>query len=190
MAGIKSRPVYQPLALDGSGVRHLLLVGGAQLPEETALPAAVETWLVAAHSRAIPGRLDHDEATPTRLAFRSTAQMLARLAQRLRTERMGLRLYAVGEEDFLWDVNNVAAEAGLGRQEVRLTHAGSLRRRVICVHCGTRTEGVTTNIAVCAGCGARLFVRDHFSRRLAGFMGVQADAEVPGELPEIVESYR
>ena len=190
MPGIKSRPVYQPLALDGSGARHLLLVEGAQPPEGAALPTVVETWLVAAYSRAIPGRLDFDEAVPTRLAFRSTAQMLTRLAQRLRTERMGVRLYAVGEEDFLWDVNGIAAEAGLGRQEIRLTHAGSLRRRVICVHCGARTEGVTTNIVACDGCGARLFVRDHFSRRLAGFMGVQADAEVPGELPEIVESYR
>jgi hypothetical protein len=32
-------------------------------------------------------------------------------------------------------------------------------------------------------------VRDHYSRRLAAYMGVSADAEVPGELPPIRELY-
>jgi hypothetical protein len=32
-------------------------------------------------------------------------------------------------------------------------------------------------------------VRDHFSRRLAAFMGVQADAENPGELPQPEQLY-
>jgi hypothetical protein len=50
-------------------------------------------------------------------------------------------------------------------------------------------EDVATNIADCRGCGARLFVRDHFSRRLAAFMGVMVDAEVPGEVPEIEVVY-
>lgn len=50
-------------------------------------------------------------------------------------------------------------------------------------------EGVTTSIVTCTGCGAPLFVRDHFSRRLAAFMGVQVDAEVPGEVPEAEELY-
>jgi hypothetical protein len=43
-------------------------------------------------------------------------------------------------------------------------------------------EDATANIVACPGCGANLFVRDHFSRRLRAFMGVKADAEMPGEL--------
>jgi hypothetical protein len=103
---------------------------------------------------------------------------------------MGLRLYAVGTESFLWDVFNVGQAAGMGRREIHLTHAGSARRRVICVHCGTTMEGVTTSIIPCAGCRAALFVRDHFSRRMAGFQGVQVDAEVPGDIPAAEELYR
>jgi hypothetical protein len=41
----------------------------------------------------------------------------------------------------------------------------------------------------CAGCGRHLFVRDHYSRRLAAYMGVMADAEAPGELPPIEEVF-
>ena len=79
--------------------------------------------------------------------------------------------------------------AGLSAPEIHLTHVGSLRRRVICVHCRTVTEDVTTSIVVCLGCAAHLFVRDHFSRRLGGFQGVQVDAEVPGEVPAAEQAY-
>ena len=34
-----------------------------------------------------------------------------------------------------------------------------------------------------------LLVRDHYSRRLAGFMGVMVDAEVPREVPPIKETF-
>ena len=195
MSGIKSRPTYQPFALDGSGTRHLLLVDRAEIPQEAfaegfAPLSPIETWLLAAHSRAIPGRVDHDEAVPAQLSFRSRTHMLMRLEQRLHTERMGLRLYAIGTEDFLWDVHAIGAKAGLGQQEIHLNHAGSLRRRVICVHCRAVTENVTTSIVTCSGCGAHLFVRDHFSKRLAGFQGVQIDAEEPGDIPEPEELYR
>ncbi len=188
MSGIKSRPRYRPLALDTSGARHLLLSDAPDVMVDGF--ADVETWVIAADSRAIPGRVDLDEATPRLLRFRSAAQMLARLAARLDAERMGLRLYAVGTESFLWDVFNIGQAAGMGRREIHLTHAGSASRRVICVHCGTTMEGVTTSIIPCAGCRAALFVRDHFSRRMAGFQGVQVDAEVPGEIPPAEELYR
>jgi hypothetical protein len=57
------------------------------------------------------------------------------------------------------------------------------------VHCRTLNDGVTGNVFACAGCGASLFVRDHFSARLAAFMGVQVDAEAPGEVPPIEPLY-
>jgi hypothetical protein len=51
-------------------------------------------------------------------------------------------------------------------------------------------DDVKETIAVCPGCGSSLQVRDHFSRRLAAFMGVKVDAETPGNipLPELLSS--
>jgi hypothetical protein len=48
---------------------------------------------------------------------------------------------------------------------------------------------VRTNIHPCPGCGRRLFVRDHFSRHLAAYMGIQVDAETPGVIPPVEETY-
>ncbi len=73
----------------------------------------------------------------------------------------------------------------MGRSEVRLCASLGSPRRVFCNHCRTITEGVTTTIVACAGCQAQLLVRDHFSRRLNAFAGVQVDAEAPGEIPPI-----
>jgi dimethylamine monooxygenase subunit C len=60
---------------------------------------------------------------------------------------------------------------------------------VYCVHCRASNEGVTTNVVRCGGCGRHLLVRDHYSRRLAAYMGVMADAEAPGELPPVREVF-
>jgi hypothetical protein len=177
----KSRPIYQKLHLDPQGRAHLIVTDLDHLPDAAiAAPPSlsnIEIWAVA---RIAPGIA----ASPAgSRAFRSVADLLSHLSYHLAREPVGLRLYAAGTEPFLWDVANIAREAGLSGEEIFLTHAGSLRRRVYCAHCKTMNDDVTTNIATCRGCGAHLFVRDHFSRRLAAFMGVMADAEIPGELP-------
>ena len=71
--------------------------------------------------------------------------------------------------------------------EVLREHAGSFVRRVWCVHCDGYTENVTQRVFDCPHCARTLVVRDHYSRRLAAFQAVKADAEVPGELPEAEE---
>ena len=55
-----------------------------------------------------------------------------------------------------------------------------------CVHCKGITENVATYPFQCSHCGLWLFVRDHYSRRLAAFQGVNIDAEDKGEIPEPV----
>ncbi|MCY1381641.1 hypothetical protein D9M69_695740 [compost metagenome] len=55
------------------------------------------------------------------------------------------------------------------------------------MHCDSYTENVTQRVFQCPGCHAMLVVRDHYSRRLAAFQAVKADAEVPGELPHAEE---
>ena len=83
-----------------------------------------------------------------------------------------------------------AQAAGLVYEAVQMEHRGSLARRVQCVHCKGVTENVTHDPFVCSHCGLNLFVRDHFSRRLAAFQGVNIDAEDPGLVPESVERFK
>ena len=71
--------------------------------------------------------------------------------------------------------------------EVLREHCGSFVRRVWCVHCDGYTENVTQRVFICPHCARTLVVRDHYSRRLAAFQAVKADAEVPGELPAAEE---
>ncbi|GLS46107.1 dimethylamine monooxygenase subunit DmmA family protein [Methylobacterium brachythecii] len=187
--GIKSRPVYERLRIDHSGLRHLFVADTPSFSVEplAAEAQALEVWAVAP--------LDSEGVSPAltderHRSFRSVQGLIQRLTHRLKDERMGFRLYAAGREGFLWDVYGTAQQAGLGRQEVFLTHHGSTRRRVMCVHCRTFNEGVTTTIAQCEGCGAQLFVRDHFSRRLSAYMGVKVDAELPGDVPPAEQAYQ
>ncbi len=189
VSDIKSRPVYERLRLDEAGRRHLILADAPRPLDEVidgteAAVAPIGYWVVAATS-AVDARPSPESITGTapieKRSFRAVAHLFDRLAHRLESETIGLRLYAVGEEGFVWNVARIAREAGLEAAECRTAHAGSLRRDVFCVHCKTITPGVTTSIAACAGCGAHLVVRDHFSRTHAAFMGVQADAEAPGD---------
>jgi hypothetical protein len=187
MGLIKSRPIYERLRIDPQGRAHLIVTDLQAIPEdaiEMDLPREdIESWVVA---RTAPGIAASPQGSR---AFRSVADLLSHLSHHLAREPVGLRLYAIGTEAFLWDAANAARSAGLSGEEIFLTRAGSLRRRVYCTHCKSMNEDVTTNIAVCRGCGARLFVRDHFSRRLAAFMGVMVDAEMHGEIPEIEVLY-
>lgn len=191
--GIRSRPIYNPIGLDATGRRHLLVADSRTVPDEGLnedLGVFTEVWTVVHDGRAprSPFMSGRTEGL-TQHNFRSLTLLFEALRQRLAREEMGFRLYAVGSETFLADVAAIGLEAGLSRSEMALSHAGSRSRRVFCVHCRTMSEGVTTNLFECSGCGVDLFVRDHFSSRLAAFMGVQADAESPGELPPVETLY-
>jgi dimethylamine monooxygenase subunit C len=58
------------------------------------------------------------------------------------------------------------------------------------VHCKGITENVATDPFRCGHCGLNLFVRDHYSRRIAAFQGVNIDAEDPGQVPEPVVRFK
>lgn len=188
---IKSRPRYEPFAADSTGRRHLLVSQTNSFPSAAFVPGVTcatfdERWVIDGHSRAIP---NPDTAVADH-AFRSEQHLLIALRHRVAAEHMGFRLYATGTEPFLWAVRNIAQDFGLTLDEIRLYAHGSKARRVFCNHCRTITARVTTNIVTCSGCGASLFVRDHFSRRLNAFAGVQVDAEVPGDRPPLAELYQ
>jgi hypothetical protein len=192
---IKSRPVYgtlkpQPgrdhlLIADAEGAAAILdlarhtpegFFAGAQIlfvPRGTDYAARLQA-LAPAH---------YHEAS-------SIAAALPRLKQIFATARMGLRLYLAGTEGLIGQAMQAALEAGIDHVSIETEHRGSLARRVQCVHCKGVTEDVTTQPVTCAHCGLLLFVRDHYSRRIAAFQGVCINAEDRSEIPETREIFR
>ncbi|MDU0307106.1 dimethylamine monooxygenase subunit DmmA family protein [Rhizobium sp. 10PS4] len=198
VAGIKSRPVYTGLTIQPRARRHIFALEGEgakalldQQPEldETALSRS-EILYVARGSQGTGldealARLGADMffTAPT------IATLLFRLKGSLATAHMGTRLYLSGTEGFIGQAMLVALDYGMDHASVITEHRGSLARRVQCVHCKGITDDVTTSPFNCSHCGLPLLVRDHYSRRLAAFQGVNIDAEEPGSAPDPEELF-
>ena len=198
ITGIKSKPVYAPLQPDLRGRYHLMVghgVGGEPLMRvlgelQAAAPAsAARTRIlyVADAAASVVDRVRCANVADTQL-FEHSDALLAALEAILATSLMGTRLYVAGPESFMGLVMRLALQFNLNKDEVRAEECGTLARRVYCIHCRAASENVRTNITQCA-CGRWLIVRDHYSRRLAAYMGVMVDAEVPGERPAIKEVF-
>ena len=113
-----------------------------------------------------------------------------RIRKVLGDAHMGLQVYLAGTEGLIGQAMNEAVSAGIPASAIQTEHRGSVARRMQCVHCKGITEDVMTDPFVCSHCGLNLFVRDHYSRRLAAFQGVCIDAEDPGNVPAPVELYK
>ena len=202
VTGIKSKPVYTPLAPDLSGRYHLMV--GHGVGREPLLRVLRDLRTAAPESGArtrvlFVGSLDEHSASDE--VFRSAGAADVRLFGRedelltdfqdvLTSSVMGTRLYVAGPESFMGLVMRLARQFNLNKDEVRAEECGAAARRVYCMHCQTATENVTTNIVQCKDCNRWLLVRDHYSSRLAAYMGVMVDAEAPGERPEVKEVFR
>lgn len=191
ITGIKSRPVYDRLTPFPEATLHVIAGQGSggtamlRLLHEMPQAAEIEIFYstesfsgqnhLAAIEVAAPGRCR---------GFASNAALTSALDARLSGAFMGTRLYLAGSESFIGLAMKVARQFDLNADEVLREHCGSLVRRVWCVHCDALSENITKRVFNCTGCGKPLVVRDHYSRLMGAFMGVQADAEVPGELPD------
>jgi dimethylamine monooxygenase subunit C len=205
VTGIKSKPVYAPLRADPRGRYHLMLGLGvgevALLRVLRELQAAALEGLARTRVLLIPANAVGDASTTEAWreieglplqevrAFSDVAALLGEFKSLLADSVMGTRLYVAGPESFIGLAMKVALEFNLNKDEIRAEELGSLARRVYCIHCRTTAENVRTNIVRCLGCARWLLVRDHYSRRLAAYMGVMADAEAPGELPAIKDVF-
>ena len=201
ITGIKSKPVYAPLRADTGGRYHLMLGFGvgreplrrvlSDLHQAQALALArTQVLYVPAHgdTTSAAGHFDVSSLAGVRL-FGSNHALLDAFRTALEQSLMGTRLYVAGPESFIGTAMQLALAFNLNKDEIRAEECGTLARRVRCIHCQATTEDVRTNIVQCVGCGLWLLVRDHYSRRLAAYMGVMADAEAPGELPGIKEVF-
>jgi predicted RNA-binding Zn-ribbon protein involved in translation (DUF1610 family) len=199
VAGIKSRPVYTGLVLQPHARRHIFVLEGegalALLDQRATLDDAILSRSEILYAPGgSPGR-GHETALAALgaracWAAPTVPTLLFRLNGTLATARMGTRLYVAGTEGFIGQAMAVALDHGIDHASVITEHRGSLARRVQCVHCKGITEDVTASIFPCSHCGLALLVRDHYSRRLAAFQGVNVDAEEPGSAPAAEEVFR
>lgn len=197
---IRSRPVYGELQ-PRPGTAHLCVADGegAEAVCDLFAKAGAEAaaMLAQTHIIYVPGPTGTDlfgrlEALGAAQCHRSPSFWAAepRLRKVLSDAHMGLQVYLAGTETLIGLAQRDVIEAGLPHDAVQMEHRGSLSRRVQCVHCKGITENVTTDPYTCSHCGLNLFVRDHYSRRLAAFQGVNIDAEDPGTVPPAVERFK
>jgi predicted RNA-binding Zn-ribbon protein involved in translation (DUF1610 family) len=182
---IISRPVYGALE-PGIGHAHLLIADaeGAQAILDVATP----DMMAQAHIIYIPKGADFEDAlralNPAQLYVGPSYEAASsRIHKALGDAKMGLQVYLAGTEGLIGQAQRTAMQAGIPHTAIQTEHRGSVARRMQCVHCKGITEDVETDPFQCAHCGLNLFVRDHYSRRLAAYQGVCIDAEDPGNVP-------
>jgi predicted RNA-binding Zn-ribbon protein involved in translation (DUF1610 family) len=192
---IKSRPVYGTLA-PRKAVQHLMIADAegaeALLDLATAAPeimAQAHVIFIPRDAAALADKLR--AAKPATLhigpSYPATVQRLRRV---LLDTVMGAQIYLAGTEGLIGQATREALQAGIPLASIQSEHRGSVARWVQCVHCKGITKDVMTDPFQCSHCGLHLFVRDHYSRRLAAFQGVCIDAEDPGDVPAPVELYK
>jgi dimethylamine monooxygenase subunit C len=200
ITGIRSKPVYAPLQPDLAGRYHIMVghgVGAAPLARllgeiKSAAPAALghtRVWYVSDPASPLSNADAFRAANVAELrTFDAIEPLLADLTAAMDQALMGTRLYVAGPESFMGLIMRIAHQFNLAGDEVRAEECGTMARRVHCIHCRATIEGVRTNIVECS-CKRWLVVRDHYSRRLAAYMGVMVDAEAPGERPDVKEVF-
>ena len=197
---MRSRPVYGELS-PRSGSGHLFVADGegaeAIIDLFQKAGAAASAMLAKSHIIYMPGTNGTDlgarlEVLGAAQYHRSPsfASAQSRLKKVLADAHMGLQIYLAGTEGLIGQAQRDVIEAGLPHEAVQTEHRGSTVRRVQCVHCKGITENLRTDPFKCSHCGLHLFVRDHYSRRLAAFQGVNIDAEDPGQVPDAVERFK
>jgi len=197
--GVGAAPLLRVIAEMGAaapqGLKNtqvLFVPDAAAAPGDATLPGAADpgaTSAGAANAGAAAAVERFRAAVGNVQAFPATPALLGEFRSTLEKSLMGTRLYVAGPESFIGLVMKIALEFNLNKDEIRAEECGTLARRVYCIHCRVTTENVRTNIVRCVECERWLLVRDHYSRRLAAYMGVMVDAEAPGELPPIKEVF-
>ena len=192
---ILTRPVYGTLAAR-PGKAHLMVADAEGAEALLDLAATAAGLMAKSHIFYIPKTTGERYCAQLRALAPaqlyvgpSYAASVSRLRKALADAHMGLQIYLAGTEGLMGQVMQEAIAAGYAADAIQTEHRGSVARRMQCVHCKGITEDVMTDPFVCSHCGLNLFVRDHYSRRLAAFQGVCIDAEDPGQVPASKELY-
>lgn len=196
---IKSRPVYARLQ-PRPGTAHIVIADGEGAEAVADLMALVpDRTNVLSHMHILytPGPNGTDlwaavQAMDAAQSYRAPTipAMLPRMQKVITEAHMGTQFYLTGTEGLIGQAEREIMATGFPYGAIQKEHRGSTLRRVQCVHCKGITENVATDPFACSHCGLNLFVRDHYSRRIAAFQGVNIDAEDPGLVPASVERFR
>lgn len=196
---IRSRPTYATLE-PRPGHRHVVVADGEGAEAVTRMLAKASDrsgLLAAMHVMYTPGpnRSDQTAALEEMGAaqfFRAPTipALLPRLQRVVAAAHMGTQFYLAGTEGLIGQAEREIMATGFPFAAIQKEQRGSTVRRVQCVHCKGITENVATDPFRCSHCGLNLFVRDHYSRRIAAFQGVNIDAEDPGLVPEPVVRFK
>jgi hypothetical protein len=193
---IRSKPVYTSLLWHEKATGHVVIAEGdggmavlkllqQQYPTQIVRGFFAKSPDTVKNYADIISSLVPDEFT----VFANANEALKALKNSLPNCYMGTRFYVAGSEEFIWQVTKELYNFGVQSDDIDKELCGTLARTVYCVHCKTITKNVHHNIVSCDGCQRKLFVRDHFSRRLGAYMGLMVDAEQPGDIPTINEVY-
>jgi hypothetical protein len=195
---IPSRPIYGVLK-PRDGQFHLLIADGEGATAILDLAKiAPEGFFAKAHIMFISKdtadeqyQKSLEELHPHQIYFGPTfGAAVFRLQRILIDFKMGLQVYLAGTEGLMGQAMREVMNVGVPLDVIQTEHRGSKARRIQCVHCKGITEDVITDPFVCSHCGLNLFVRDHYSRRIAAFQGVRVDAEIPGDVPDQIERFK
>ena len=196
---IRSRPVYSALE-PRNGTLHLIIADGEGAEAVIQVLAKAHDrsqMLSTAHVIYAPGPNGTDlgaelQGLGAAQFYRapSIPALLPRLQRVLSDARMGTQFYLAGTEGLIGQAETAIMSYGFPFVAIQKEHRGSTVRRVQCVHCKGITENVALDPFECSHCGLSLFVRDHYSRRIAAFQGVNIDAEDPGLVPAAVERFK
>lgn len=90
------------------------------------------------------------------------------------TARVGWRLMMAGPADACLRLRAHALGIGIGDDEITVASTDVAHRDVHCAHCRTvtRREVPLGGVVTCSGCGRRLAVQAHVSRRIGAHLGV------------------
>jgi predicted RNA-binding Zn-ribbon protein involved in translation (DUF1610 family) len=182
---IRSRPVWG--TLEPRAGKHHLMIADAQ-GAEAILDVATPELMAGAHIIFIAKGTDYGDKlralNPAQYYEGPSYEAAASRIQRvLQDAKMSTQVYLSGTESLMGQAMRECTNAGIPYTAVQTEHRGSTARRMQCVHCKGITEDVAIDPFVCSHCGLNLFVRDHYSRRLAAYQGVCIDAEDPGNVP-------
>ena len=182
---IRSRPVWG--TLEPRAGKHHLMIADAQ-GAEAILDVATPELMTGAHIIFIAKGTDYGDKlralNPAQYYEGPSYEAAASRIQRvLQDAKMSTQVYLSGTESLMGQAMRECTNAGIPYTAVQTEHRGSTARRMQCVHCKGITEDVAIDPFVCSHCGLNLFVRDHYSRRLAAYQGVCIDAEDPGNVP-------
>jgi predicted RNA-binding Zn-ribbon protein involved in translation (DUF1610 family) len=192
---ITSRPTYGTLEIR-KGTAHLFVADAEGAEAILDLAKGNSDLMKNSHIIYIPKKTgekfvsDLEKLNPAQLYIGPSYEAsVPRLRRVLSDSSMGLRVYLTGTEGLMGQAMWEATSAGIPHTAIQTEHRGSVARRMQCVHCKGITEDVMIDPFECSHCGLTLFVRDHYSRRIAAFQGVRIDAEDPGNIPESKELY-